>query len=680
MVSVIICEKNNAAQRVAAILSKGSYRKTFINKVPVLRFPWNGTECAVIGMRGHILNFDYPDEFKSWNLDDLEELVRTSPIKSPTAGWLINALKKLAKEADEVIVATDFDREGELIGAEAVSIMELSPDVKIQRARFSALTGPEIRNAFDNIIDLNINLATAAETRQIVDLAWGAVLTRFMSTATGMMGADFLSVGRVQSPTLALVVDREKDIEVFEPKPFWEILVDLEKGRHFFAKHVHGVFWEKGPADKVLETVKDAKTANVLEYIAEEKNERPPSPFNTTQFLAEVSRMGISASRAMAVAERLYTDGLISYPRTDNMVYPSTLPLKNILKELMKSGFAKEAEEILAQEKLRPTRGKKQTTDHPPIHPVGAATKERLTGDNWRIYELVVRRFLATLAPDALVLRKEARFDIEGEEFQSHGHETLDEGWYSYYPYIKHNDVFMPELKKGEEVNVVGVRGREGKTEPPRRFTQGVLIREMERLGLGTKSTRHEIVQKLYDRGYVEGTNIAPTNTGRTIIQALEDNADMISKPDMTKQLEDDMTEIENGKKKQDEVVSESQEMLAKSLGVLLTHKDDIRKEVQDALKEQSQIARCPKCKEGDLVIRRSKRGKRFVGCTSYPDCTNTYPLPQFGTIVPHEDDCKTCKGPQIKVIAKRRRPELMCLDMSCKANEKRKNSRANKK
>ena len=194
MATLAICEKNNAAQRVAAILSNGKYSKTYSNRVPVFRFPWNDTELIVVGLRGHILNFDYPKEFKSWDINDLEKMVSTPPVKNTTATWIVSTLKDLAKQIDTVIVATDFDREGELIGAEAVSVMNLKPDFKIQRARFSALTGPEIRDAFDNLIDLDINLAQAAEARQIVDLAWGAILTRFMSTSTGKLGADFLSV------------------------------------------------------------------------------------------------------------------------------------------------------------------------------------------------------------------------------------------------------------------------------------------------------------------------------------------------------------------------------------------------------------------------------------------------------------------------------------------------------
>jgi len=672
MATLVICEKNNAAQRVASILSKGKYNKTFINRVPVFRFPWNNTEGIVVGLRGHILNFDYPKEFKSWNIDDLEKLVTIPPVKNTTASWITNALQDLGKQVDTVIVATDFDREGELIGAEAVSVMKLKPDIKILRARFSALTGPEINGAFENLIELDHNLAKAAEARQIVDLAWGAVLTRFMSTATGKLGADFLSVGRVQSPTLALIVDREKEIENFEPQPFWEVLADLEKGRHFFAKHAHGLFWEKEEADAALLAARDAKAAKVIEAEMKEVAERPPAPFNTTVFLAEASRMGISASRAMSIAERLYNDGLLSYPRTDNTVYPKTLPIRHILEKLTKSDMGKEAAEILAQERLRPTRGKMQTTDHPPIHPVGAATQAKLKGDNWRIYELVVRRFLATLAPDALVERGNAKFDISGQEFLATGQKTLDPGWQKYYPYIKFQDIYIPKLEKGEEITVVKIRGREGKTEPPRRYSQGNLIREMEKLGLGTKSTRHEIVQKLYDRSYVQGGQVRPTTTGRAVIEALEDNADMIVKPNMTNQLEENMTHIAEGNISQDKVVTESQEMLASSLKVLFEHKENIHKEINEALKNQNQMAQCPKCSKGNLVIRKSKRGKRFMACDAYPDCENTYPLPQYGSITPHGESCKVCEGPQVKVVMNRRKPQDMCLDIECKANKER--------
>jgi len=448
--------------------------------------------------------------------------------------------------------------------------------------------------------------------------------------------------------------------------------VDLEKERHFFARHAHGLFWEKDEADQALENAKGAETAEVLEAEFKKVADRPPAPFNTTVFLAEANRIGISASRAMAIAERLYNDGYISYPRTDNTVYPRTLPIKYILQKLTKSDLGKEASQILAQDKIRPSRGRKETTDHPPIHPVEAATKKKLNEENWKIYELVVRRFLATLAPDAMVERGKATLDVNGETFIATGHETLESGWQVYYPYIRFTDVFIPKMKKGENINVVNIRGREGETEPPKRFSQGTLIREMETLGLGTKSTRHEIVQKLYDRGYVQGSWVRPTTTGTVIVEALEDNAEDIVKPEMTSKLEEDMEQIAEGKIKQEAVVQESQELLGKSLDVLFQNKENIRKEVNEALKDQNQMGKCPVCEKGNLVVRKSKRGKRFMACDAYPNCENTYPLPQYGAIKSHPEPCGECKGPQIMLIMNKKKPQKMCLDMDCKSNKKR--------
>ncbi|MCI0480058.1 MAG: DNA topoisomerase, partial [Candidatus Dadabacteria bacterium] len=304
MTTLVICEKNIAAQRIASILSGGSYKKDFVNKVPVYRFGSGGKDYAVTGLRGHILGLDYPKDLQRWDLGTLKRLIETDPVKVPTAHWIVSALNVLSKEADEIIIATDYDREGELIGAEALEVMD-GRRASIMRAKFSALTGPEVKHAFENLVKLDINLAKAAETRQVIDLAWGATLTRFISVSTGQTGKDFLSVGRVQSPTLALVVDREKEIVNFVPKPFWELQAELVKDKGFLARHAHGVFWEKDTMSEIFGRLRGAKSAEVQEVQIEEKDEYPPIPFNTTQFLSEANRMGISAPRAMSIAESL---------------------------------------------------------------------------------------------------------------------------------------------------------------------------------------------------------------------------------------------------------------------------------------------------------------------------------------------------------------------------------------
>ncbi|MCK5039296.1 MAG: DNA topoisomerase I, partial [Thermoplasmata archaeon] len=562
MTCLIICEKNNAAQRISAILSSGKSNRSYEGKVPVYSFSFNNKDCRVVGLRGHILGLDYPTEFKRWQLHNLEELAMTDPIKRPTVWSIASALKVLAKGVDEVIIATDFDREGELIGAEALEVIN-SKGMTIKRARFSALTKPEVTQAFENLIDIDMNLARAAETRQIIDLAWGATLTRFVSIATGQTGKDFLSVGRVQSPTLALVVDRDIAIESFESKPFWELVAELDKDGGFKARHAHGVYNDPEEASKVFAKVEKASKAKVKDVEKVDKKEAPPDPFSTTQFLLEANRLGLSPAHAMSIAESLYTSGFISYPRTDNTVYPKSLPIKPILKELMmNSDLSKDAEMVLSQDRISPSRGRKETTDHPPIHPTTGARRKDFTDEKWKVYELVTRRFLATLAPWALGIQTNADLDIEGEEFKAQGYTTVKRGWYEHYPYSKTKDKFIPELKKGEEVPIKKMEKRESKTKPPSRYNQGSLLKEMEKLGLGTKSTRHEIIQKLYDRRYIEGGQLQPTTTGKALIKALEESAEKITLPEMTSILEEDMEKVAEGKKEMKDVIGESKDML----------------------------------------------------------------------------------------------------------------------
>ncbi len=218
---LIVTEKFNASIRIATILSGGKSKRSYVEGTPVFEFTQGEDRVQVVGLRGHIINLDYPDALNDWARVDLKELVWAEPQKVVTAGKIGAALKVLAAQADEVVIATDFDREGELIGVEALGLIrEARPEIRVRRARFSALTKWDIEDAFANLVDVDYPLASSAESRQSVDLAWGAVLTRFVSIASKQLGRDFLSVGRVQSPTLALIVDREREIENFVPQDF----------------------------------------------------------------------------------------------------------------------------------------------------------------------------------------------------------------------------------------------------------------------------------------------------------------------------------------------------------------------------------------------------------------------------------------------------------------------------
>jgi DNA topoisomerase-1 len=670
MSTLVICEKQNAAKRIADILSKGKARESQTHHVRVYFFEREGENFSVVGLRGHILELDYPEEYLGWHRIKPRELIWITPKKRVYKGAnnIVAVLKDLARKHEDIIIATDYDREGELIGVEGLDVLkELNPKVNVKRAHFSALTKDEVEGAFQNLVDVDYNLSSSAESRQMVDLTWGATLTRFISIASNQSGKDFLSVGRVQSPTLALVVDREKEILRFKPEPFWEIEAELEKGGKFKAKHSNGRFTDKKKAAETFSRAREAGKGRVVEVKIKEKMDKPPAPYNTTAFLRDATRQGLSAAGAMSIAENLYTNGFISYPRTDNTVYPKSLNLKGLLEKLKESEFKAEAGELL-RKKLKPTRGKTFATDHPPIHPTNAATKKTLNRNQWKIYELVVRRFFATLASEAISEQTKVNLDLNGEIFEANGLKIRKPGWRKYFPYYNPKEIILPEMKEGDKVNILDVKLKEDKTKPPNRFGQGALIQEMERLGLGTKATRHEIIQKLYQRGYVDGSPPKPTPSGIAVVEALEEHARTIARPGMTSTLEKDMALVAEGKKGFGEVVRESQDMLDKVFILLEENRERIGTSIKEALKEQRIVGQCLKC-GGDLLITRSRRGKRFVGCSNYPKCRNSFPLPQRGKLDFLEKTCDKCGAPMLK-FGRRGKKNDVCINMKCERSK----------
>ena len=663
---LIICEKNIAARRIAYILSNGKTKSGRLGSIPVYEFTKDNELWGVIGLKGHIVNLDFPSGFNQWTKTSLYNLINVEPCKEIQEKSIASAIKTLSDKNPDIIIATDFDREGELIGVEAVNLIkQKNQNIKnIARARFSALTNYEVINAFDKLVDVDYNLANAGEARQIIDLVWGAVLTRFISLTSNQLGKDFLSIGRVQSPTLAILVEREKEIKNFVPKTFWQIFATLKKeDKSFSAIHEEDKFWDESKAKSIYDRIKGCKKGVVKEVKKTINRETPPSPFNTTSFLQSASFLGFSASNAMRIAEELYMYGLISYPRTDNTVYPKTLGIKSIVEKLLKSHFSKEAEEVLGNGRDSPTRGKSFSTDHPPIHPVGVPSHNQLNSDQQVIYELVCRRFLATLAKDAVSESIDVSVQIDGELFKAKGYRLIEANWRKIYTYIKEKIKPLPDLEKGDELTVTSIRLKEDQTKPPARYTQGSLIVKMEQLSLGTKSTRHEIISKLYSRRYVIGSTPVPTATAFAVIDAIENYS--VAKPDMTAHLEKDMDEIAIGKKTLENTVKESREMLTQVVISLEKDKDNIRLKIKSALREEKTIGKCPKCGH-DMVIRVSKKRKRFVGCTNYPKCNNTYSLPQSGSVVKTDKTCSKCDSPVVRVKIKDKNYWNMCLNSKC--------------
>lgn len=755
---VIITEKADAARRIAYILSDGKSKQKRSKGLNYIEFGEGEDSHVVIPLSGHIVAIDFSDEMKDWKSTDLEHLIGSRIVHKVTNKSAFNSLVALTHEAESIIVATDYDREGELIGVEALDIVKknvldkIKSHPEIKRARFSALTPDDIRTAFGDLAEVDDDLAQSASAREEIDLFWGAVLTRFFSLTSNRLGKNFLSVGRVQTPTLALIVRREIEINNFKEQPYWTISILFNKRRDFMGHYKEGAIWKKEDADRIFGEV-DGKNGTVRDFSRNEERIYKPPPFNTTEFIREASRIGVHPARAMKIAEDLYTRGYISYPRTDNTVYQRSINLKGILNKLLATEFSDDVKKVLDQETIRPSRGRTEATDHPPIYPVSAAKKGDLKSDHARVYELVVRRFLATLYREGKKEVTEAHIDVNGHDFEAKGQTVTDRGWLELYPYRKIDETIIPELKPGSDVRGKEWNLNEEKTKPPRRYDLASLIKKMEDLNLGTKSTRHDIIEKLQQRGFIEGNPVRPTYLGMGLIEALLMVQSTITEPDMTATLESEMDGIANKERKKSEVVQISKDMLLDVLRQFKTKEQIIKETIISALRRGNPIGKCPfhdkdivllrnkdysrlKCEEegcsidfaspvrgtpqlldqkcevcglpliriirkgqspetkcinpkceynsnksvmgtcptdsGNLVVRQSRFGKRFLGCSNYPSCTVTYALPQMGQLKNTGEVCEHCGAPLI-IAFRNKRAWKFCPKIDCQYNKSKK-------
>ena len=722
---LVVTEKNDAAQQIARLLStSGKPKADKVYDTPVYRFQHDGEEWVTIGLRGHIMAPDFPPQLvyspeagwqgltaegelipasipdslpkppyeskrkpftkdgvdiKGWKVPSLPYLVWAPIEKLPAEKGIIRSLKNLAKKADSIVIGTDFDREGELIGSDALRQMrEVAPDVPVSRARYSAFTKAEIDHAFANLVDLDQDLADAGESRQYIDLIWGAVLTRYLTMARFGGFGNVRSAGRVQTPTLALVVEKERERQAFVPEDYWVVSGECapagngDDDARFRVTHATARFKDEAKAKAAFERARAASQATVTDVVKKSRTTKPPAPFNTTSLQAAAAAEGISPARTMRLAESLYMDGLISYPRVDNTVYPKSLDLRACVKSLSAvPQYRPYCSQLLGQPQLHATRGKQETTDHPPIYPTAPADPDRLQPAAWKLYNLIARRFLATLGESSVSEGTKLTLDIGGEPFTAAGTVLVKPGFRAIYPFGLKRDEQLPQLSVGDACDVLKMDLEAKQTEPPARYSQGRLIQEMERRGLGTKSTRASIIQRLYDVKYLKNDPVEPSQLGMAVIDALSQYAPRITTPEMTSELEDDMTKVAEGADTQDDVVTHSRALLAGMMDALIDHKDDLGNAIADAVTADAKVGVCPKCGR-DLVMKTSaKNHSSFIGCMGWPDCDVTYPVPK-GRIEPLEGEsgvCPQCGAPRVKVHPFRSRAYEVCVNPACPTN-----------
>ncbi len=667
--TLIISEKPSAASRIAAALAEGKAEK--IGKETFyFRLKRGGKDIVVVPAVGHLFVLDEKDKKSKWTYPVFDTEWR------PTYGDKNNlwakkyfvAIEKLAKGASEFISACDYDIEGSTIAFNIIRFIGKAKDGR--RMKFSTLTDSDIIEAYSKASPhLDFPQIEAGLTRHTLDFMWGINLSRALTLALEKANGYWtLSVGRVQGPTLKILEEREREIEKFVPELFWTIeMSGLVKGKEVNAVYQTDRFWEKEQAENVLKkcTGKKAKVESIEKKMVRQP---PPAPFDLTTLQREAfGNFGYSPKMTLDIAQSLYEQALISYPRTSSQKLPQKLGLKAIISKLSgQRDYSELCGKLIKSGRFIPKEGEKEDLAHPAIFPTGQAPA-RLSGYQKNVYDLIVRRFLSTFADPALRERITAVIDVNGEKFKSFGVRTVKPEWMEFYGrFAKFREQILPAMEKGDSVEKPEIMMNEKQTTPPDRFSQASILKIMEDKNLGTKATRAQILQTLYDREYIKDKSIRVTPLGLAVVESLEKHCPEIISEEMTKTLDEEIELIQKGKKKREEIVGHSRSDLEKVLSKFKEHEIHIGTELKEGVKEFQEMAHyvgvCPACGSELRIIRSHMTKKHFVGCSGYPKCRQSYPLPQKGMVSATDEKCPTCGLNIIQVKQFKRRPWKLCV------------------
>ena len=477
----------------------------------------------------------------------------------------------------------------------------------------------------------------------------------------------------MQGPALKIIVDREKEIKAFVPEPFWQILTVWNKSNEekieVEAWHKADKFTDKDKADKVMKIISEEKKAIVDSIEKKQFKQKAPFPFDLTTLQIESYRcFRIQPKETLDIAQNLYLAGVISYPRTSSQQYPASIGYKKILTSLTKNNIYKDkANKILSKAVIKPNDGKKTDPAHPAIYPTGNFSE--FGGRDQKVFDLIIKRFLATFADPATRESATIKLNIKDEIFLSKGTRTVEKGWHELYePYVKLEEQSLPAVEKDEEVNIKKIDQLKKETQPPKRYTPASIIKELEKRGLGTKSTRAAIVDTLFQRGYALGPPIEATELGIHTIDTIEKYCASIVDEQLTKDFEEEMDEIRQGKKKSEEILAKAKQVLTKILNKFKEKEKEIGTELLKSFREAEDsvntVGKCQKCKDGNLMIKRGKFG-RFIACGAYPDCKTTFKIPPRGKIQTTDKVCEKCQHPIIKIGTGKKTQEL-CINPEC--------------
>jgi DNA topoisomerase-1 len=588
----------------------------------------------------------------------------------------IDTIAKALKQADALYLATDPDREGEAISWHVLNIMRdkgLLKNKQVHRVVFYEITKKAVREAIDNPRDIAMHLVNAQQARRALDYLVGFNLSPLLWKKV----RRGLSAGRVQSPALRLIVEREEEIEKFVSQAYWHVLANCQKDKSKFQarltywenEKVEQFYWADGEQAENAKNMILQRAQGLLEVISVQKKERlrhPSPPFITASLQQEAARkLGFTARKTMQVAQQLYegidigsgTTGLITYMRTDsvNLASEAISSIRSLITDRYGKAFCPDSPRVFK------TKSKNAQEAHEGIRPtdiqrVPEAVKDFLTPDQRKLYQLIWQRTMASQMASARM--DTVAVDLQSsklDQFRANGSQIAFPGFLSVYEEGRDekndddNDAILPELTVGEKIKLHDIDVEEHHTEPPARYSEATLVKALEEFEIGRPSTYASIIHTLQQRDYVvvDKKRFIPTDVGRIVSHFLTDYFNTYVDYQFTAGLENKLDAISRGEEEWIPVLENFWQPFSEQVSSI-----DQTVQRKDVTTEQIDEA-CPKCGK-PLAIRLGKRG-RFIGCTGYPDCDYTgdapnstqTPEPEVKTI---DRDCPTCSAPlQIK-------------------------------
>ncbi|XP_064477932.1 DNA topoisomerase 3-alpha-like [Ornithodoros turicata] len=561
-----VAEKNDAAKNISDLMSHGRFRRrdglSRFNKIYEFDYRLLGSNCkmSMTSVSGHLLNLDFTGTHRKWHSCSPVELFDAPVAREcpPDYDPIKKTLEREARFSDMLIIWTDCDREGENIGFEIIEVCrKVKPTLRVYRARFSEITPQAVSRACHNLVAPDPKVNAAVEVRRELDLRIGAAFTRLQTLKLTREFPDILrdhlvSYGSCQFPTLGFVVERYREILNFVAESFWKIEVEHIK-EDITARFVwkrHRLF--DYPTcfllyERCLES--EEPEAKVIDVRSRPKSKWRPQPMDTVELEKLASRkLRMTAKAVMQVAEKLYTDGFISYPRTETTIFPADLKLEPLVEQQARHPAWGEFASNLLREGITPRQGTKSDQAHPPIHPIKYT--DTLQGDAKRVYELVVRHFLACLSKDAEGKETTVEIDINGEKFVATGLIILARNYLEVYPYDKWSAKVIPNYELGEIFVPTSILLLDGETTPPPLLKEADLITLMEKHGIGTDATHAEHIETVKKRAYIASTEegyLLPGELGMALVEGYDSMGLEMSKPRLRAALEADLQRICQG-------------------------------------------------------------------------------------------------------------------------------------